>query len=75
MPYDSEVSKLQGEISQLEKEIAAIRTAMNYLEMFSVLQNNTIETLKGIIARLNDSLEHKELKLSIHRQKTSGVKY
>lgn len=77
MPYDSEVTKLQGEIAQLEKEIAAIQMAKNYVFAYSPISvsADTIKTLTGISARLQDSLEHKELKLSMHRQKTSGVKY
>lgn len=77
MPFDSEVSKLQGEISQLEKEIAAIQSAIYYERMYSQMVDDIIDTLTGIKGRLSRDLEYKEMKLSMHRQKTreSGVKY
>jgi len=78
MPYDSEVSRLQGEISQLEKEIAAINTASSYVYAYSPTNaDNTIQALAGIITRLSRDLEYKEMKLSAHRQRTkeSGVKF
>jgi hypothetical protein len=75
MPYDSEASRLQGEIAQLEKEIEAMDKAIAYAVFY---EDNDIEaTLIGIKTRLSRDLEYKEMKLSIHRQKTkeSGVKY
>jgi hypothetical protein len=77
MPYDSEASRLQGEISQLEKEIGAMGKAISYVEFINPTPKPTVDILKGIVARLQTDLEYKEMKLSIHRQRTkeSGVKY
>lgn len=74
MPYDSEVSRLQGEITQLEKEIEAIQNAIEYVKSYSVKPTTY---LYSTINRLKDNLEHKQMKLSTHRQHTkeSGVKY
>lgn len=73
MPYNSEVTKLQGEIAQLEEEIEAIRQAMYLFEGNDKITMAYHRTL----ARLTELKEHKEMKLSIHRQRTkeSGVKY
>jgi len=71
MPYDSEVTKLQGEISQLEEEINLLESFKNTIT--GILANILLRTIN----RLQSDLEYKEMKLSIHRQKTreSGVKY
>lgn len=71
MPVDFELSRLQGELQELEDEI-------NLIEGF---QSTVTGIVANILARTLDRLtqlkEHKGLKIRHHNQriKESGVKY
>jgi predicted RNase H-like nuclease (RuvC/YqgF family) len=79
MPYDSEASRLQGEIAQLEKEIETLQwlCGQGDDEYNELGDAKRLESVKCTLTRLSRELEYKEMKLSIHRQRTkeSGVKY
>lgn len=85
MPYDRELSRLQGELQELEDEIAQVEHCIWLMEnsvlvpsgkQVSAIGRRVIVS-KRTIDRLTQLKEHKEFKIRHHNQriKESGVKY
>ena len=79
--YDSEESRMLGELQELKDEIAAVETVIGIMESLdrpsvSSYQKH-IKKLDRILYRLNQEEDRLESRLRIHRQKVtkSGVKY
>lgn len=73
MPFDSELTRLQGELQDIEGEIAAIDAAVYLFEG----NDKMIETYNRTLARLTGLKELAQMKISVckERMAESGVKY